>query len=242
MDQDGQAACRRAGLCLVGGRGAKEGPMNAQVAKPPVTPASGARTLSVYVLLADGSTVEIRPAAGGDFDAVLRMHRAMSPENIYFRFFSLSPAAAEGEANRICRPAAPDHAVLLAWLAGELVGAASYEATGSSGAAEIAFAVADHAHHRGIATLLLEHLVSAARNSGIRTFTADVLAENAAMLKVFAAAGLRVRRSQADGVTELAFDLPAGGADPPPWWPPGPRRPAGRGSATCFRTASTLST
>ena len=91
---------------------------------------------------------------------------------------------------------------------------ASYEATGSSGAAEIAFAVADHAHHRGIATLLLEHLVSAARNSGIRTFTADVLAENAAMLKVFAAAGLRVRRSQADGVTELAFDLPAGGADP----------------------------
>jgi acyl-CoA synthetase (NDP forming)/GNAT superfamily N-acetyltransferase len=188
--------------------------MNAQVAKPPVTTATGTRTLSVYALLADGSTVEIRPAAGSDFDAVLRMHRAMSPENIYFRFFSLSPAAAEGEANRICRPAAPDHAVLLAWLAGELVGAASYEATGSSGAAEIAFAVADHAHHRGIATLLLEHLVSAARNSGIRTFTADVLAENAAMLKVFAAAGLRVRRSQADGVTELAFDLPAGGADP----------------------------
>jgi succinyl-CoA synthetase alpha subunit/GNAT superfamily N-acetyltransferase len=189
-------------------------PMNAQVAKPPVTPATGTRTLSVYALLADGSTVEVRTVAGSDFDAVLRMHRAMSPENIYFRFFSLSPAAAEGEANRICRPAAPDHAVLLAWLAGELVGVASYEATGSSGAAEIAFAVADHAHHRGIATLLLEHLVSAARNSGIRTFTADVLAENAAMLKVFAAAGLRVRRRQADGVTELAFDLPAGGADP----------------------------
>jgi acyl-CoA synthetase (NDP forming)/RimJ/RimL family protein N-acetyltransferase len=188
--------------------------MNAQVAKPPVTPASGARQpASVYALLADGTTVEIRPAAGSDFDAVLRMHRAMSPENIYFRFFSLSPAA-EREATRICRPAAPDHAVLLACLAGELVGVASYEATGSHGAAEIAFAVADHAHHRGIATLLLEHLVSAARSSGIRTFTADVLAENAAMLKVFAAAGLRVRRRQSDGVTELAFDLPAGGADP----------------------------
>src|ERR1700691_3601841 len=103
--------------------------MNAQVAKPPVTTATGTRTLSVYALLADGSTVEVRTVAGSDFDAVLRMHRAMSPENIYFRFFSLSPAAAEGEANRICRPAAPDHAVLLAWLAGELVGVASYEAT-----------------------------------------------------------------------------------------------------------------
>ena len=73
--------------------------MNAQVAKPPVTAVGGARPPSgIYALLADGSTVEVRPAAGGDFDAVLRMHRAMSPENIYFRFFSLSPAAAEREA------------------------------------------------------------------------------------------------------------------------------------------------
>ena len=65
-------------------------------------PASG-----VYALLADGSTVEIRPAAAGDFGAVQDMHRAMSPDNIYLRFFSVSPAAAGREARRICRePAA----------------------------------------------------------------------------------------------------------------------------------------
>ena len=65
-------------------------------------PASG-----VYALLADGATVEIRPATASDFDAVWRMHRAMSADNIYLRFFSVSLAGAKQAAHRICRePAA----------------------------------------------------------------------------------------------------------------------------------------
>jgi len=35
----------------------------------------------VYALLADGSTVEIRPAEPRDFDAVKAMHEVMSPDN-----------------------------------------------------------------------------------------------------------------------------------------------------------------
>ena len=95
----------------------------------------------VYALLADGATAEIRPAAAGDFDAVREMHRAMSPDNFYLRFFSMSPAAADQEASRICRAPAADHAALLAWLAGDLVGVASYECEGTSGTAEFAVAV-----------------------------------------------------------------------------------------------------
>src|SRR6516165_3291456 len=44
---------------------------------------------SVYALLADGTTVEIRPAGPGDFDAIKAMHEAMSPANSYMRFFSM---------------------------------------------------------------------------------------------------------------------------------------------------------
>jgi acyl-CoA synthetase (NDP forming)/GNAT superfamily N-acetyltransferase len=172
-------------------------------------PASG-----VYALLADGTTVEIRPAAADDFDAVWRMHRAMSADNVYLRFFSMSLVGAKQAAHRICREPAADHAALLAWLAGELVGVANYETAGWRDTAEIAFAVADHAHHRGVATLLLEHLVSIGRDRGVRTFTAVVMAENYAMLNVFADAGLHARRKLADGVTELAFDLPGDVADP----------------------------
>jgi acyl-CoA synthetase (NDP forming)/GNAT superfamily N-acetyltransferase len=163
---------------------------------------------STYALLTDGSTVEIRAAEPKDAEAVREMHAAMSPDNVYLRFFSLSPRAAETEARRVTREPGPDHAALLAWLDKRLVGVASYEATGEPGVAEIAFAVPDDMHRRGIATLLLEHLVSLARRRGYRAFAAQTLSENAAMLAVFADAGLPVMRRFADGVIELTFPLP----------------------------------
>ena len=92
---------------------------------------------------------------------------------------------------------------------GEVVGVASYVPPGDDPrTAEVAFAVADHMHHRGIATLLLEHLVSLARSRRITTFTAETLTENQAMLGVFADAGLPVQRRYAEGVIELTFPLP----------------------------------
>jgi acyl-CoA synthetase (NDP forming)/GNAT superfamily N-acetyltransferase len=163
----------------------------------------------VYALLADGTTVEIREAGPGDFDAVQAMHEAMAPDNIYLRFFSYSRRSAETEARRICQDSALGSAALLALHDGELVGVASYaELIGHPGQAEVAFAVADHMHHKGIATLLLEHLVSLARSRQVTTFTAETLTENMAMLKVFADAGLPVQRHFAGEVYELTFPLP----------------------------------
>src|SRR6476659_3249900 len=181
----------------------------------PTTPMSTAQdTGRVYALLADGTTVEIREAGPDDFDAVLAMHEAMAPDNVYLRFFSYSPRSAETEARRICRdpdPDAPASAALLALRDVEVVGVASYAGLiGRPGQAEVAFAVADHMHHTGIATLLLEHLVSLARSRQITTFTAETLTENTAMLKVFTDAGLPVQRRFSDGIYELTFPLPAG--------------------------------
>jgi acyl-CoA synthetase (NDP forming)/GNAT superfamily N-acetyltransferase len=183
----------------------------------PVGPATAALDLhagaSTYALLTDGSTVEIRPARPPDARAVREMHAAMSPDNIYLRFFSMSRQSGDREAERVCREPGPDHGALLAWLGGRLVGVASYEPAGVAEAAEIAFAVPDDMHRRGIATLLLEHLVSLARLRDLTTFTASTLLDNSAMLRVFADAGLPVRRQVVDGVAELTFPLPGGAAD-----------------------------
>jgi acyl-CoA synthetase (NDP forming)/GNAT superfamily N-acetyltransferase len=173
-------------------------------------PAVGLRT---YALLNDGSTVEIRHAGPQDAAAVREMYAAMSPDSIYRRFFSVSPRAGEQEARRLCREPGPDHEALGAWLDGRLVGVASYEATAGPGVAEIAFAVPDDMHRRGIATLLLEHLVSLARRRRLRAFVADTLADNAAMLRVFADAGLPVQRRLSGGVITLTFPLPGSDAD-----------------------------
>jgi acyl-CoA synthetase (NDP forming)/GNAT superfamily N-acetyltransferase len=183
------------------------------VSRPLATAGDRAAAGATYALLTDGSTAEIRPARPQDRAAVREMHAAMSPENIYLRFFSLSPRAGEQEAQRVCRQPGPDHAALLAWLGGRLVGVASYEATGRPGEAEIAFAVPDDMHRRGIATLLLEHLASLARRRGLRAFTAETLAENSAMLRVFADAGLPAQRRMSDEVVELTFPLPGSEAD-----------------------------
>ena len=175
---------------------------------------AGSEPGSVYALLADGRTVEIRPAGTADFDAVKAMHEAMSPNNAYLRFFSLSRLAAEQEARRVTRPQGPDHAALLAVYDGQVVGLASYEVTRAGAGepsprtAEVAFAVADTMHHRGIATLLLEHLVSLARASQLETLVAETLSENTGMLRVFSDAGLPVLSKREEGVVAITIPLP----------------------------------
>ena len=164
----------------------------------------------VYALMSDGRTVQIRPAAPEDFAAVKAMHEEMSPDNAYLRFFSLSRTAAEREARRVTREPGLSHAALLAVYGGQVVGVASYEAERDSGGktAEIAFAVADTMHQRGIATLLLEHLVSLARSRQVETFVAETLQENIGMLRVFSDAGLPVTPKREDGVVSLTMPLP----------------------------------
>ena len=161
-----------------------------------------------YALLADGTTMTITQAGPQDYGPVKRLHDGMSPGNLYFRFFTTSRVAAEREARRVCREAGPDHGALLGLLSDELVGVASYELIPGSGTAEVALVVADGRHGRGIATLLLEHLVSLADARGVKDFTAEVLPGNSAVLQVLGDAGLAVRRRSGNGVVELSMPIP----------------------------------
>ena len=106
------------------------------------------------------------------------MHANISADNLYLRFFTISKPAPGSEARRICREPALDHAALLAVLNGVVIGCGSFEpGDDDPGSAEIAQAVADGMHRRGVGTLLLEHLVSLARGQAIRAFTAQTLTE-----------------------------------------------------------------
>ncbi|MBO2455200.1 GNAT family N-acetyltransferase [Actinomadura barringtoniae] len=167
----------------------------------------------VFALLMDGAQVEIRQPMSDDHEAVRALHEGLSTESHYLRFFGFNRRVAEEVAKRICREPDPDHGALGAWLDGRLVGVAeyeTYEAHGAAEIAEVALAVADDMHHRGVGTLLLEHLASLARSRGIRVFRADTLAENTPMLRVFADAGLPVRQRFANGVMDVSMPLDLG--------------------------------
>ena len=165
-----------------------------------------------YALLADGTTLTIRPAGPEDYEPVKQLHEAMSPDNLYFRFFSASRASAEWEARRVCLAGGPGLVALLGLLGDEVVGVASYQLTADAAAAELALAVADGMHRHGIATLLLEHLVSLARARGVQVLVADVLPDNYPVLRVVSDAGLSVQRKYANGVVELSMPVPRNAA------------------------------
>ncbi|MES5819812.1 GNAT family N-acetyltransferase [Streptomyces sp. RG80] len=152
---------------------------------------------TVHALLADGTTVCIRPVRRSDHDQVQGLYEEMSPENLRLRFFAASRRSAEMAADRACAPEHSGYLALLAETEGRLVGLAEYDTGGPGPAteAEISIAVADGLHHRGVGTLLVEHLVSAARAGGVTTFTADALSENHEVLRLFADLGLRTTRS-----------------------------------------------
>ncbi|MFE1248479.1 GNAT family N-acetyltransferase [Streptomyces sp. NPDC058735] len=155
-------------------------------------PDSGER---VHALLTDGTTVCVRRAGPEDREGVLRLYARMSDANLRRRFFSVSRRSAEQAADRVARPDGSGYLALVAEHGGRIIGIAEYQTEdGAADSAEISLTVGDDRHHRGVGTLLLEHLVSAARAHGVRTFTADALAENHEMLKVFADLGLRAER------------------------------------------------
>ncbi|WP_018528763.1 MULTISPECIES: bifunctional GNAT family N-acetyltransferase/acetate--CoA ligase family protein [unclassified Streptomyces] len=148
----------------------------------------------VYALLVDGTTVRIRCAGPDDQDAVRHFYEQMSPDNLRLRFFSASRTSARHAAERVARRPRPGYRALAAEHEGTLVGLAEYEALPDITAAEVSLAVDDAWHHRGVGTLLLEHLADAARTAGITAFRADALAENHEVLKVFTDLGLHVDR------------------------------------------------
>jgi GNAT superfamily N-acetyltransferase len=128
--------------------------------------------------------------------------------NLYFRFLTASRVSAEREARRVRLESNPGMVALLGLLGDELAGMASYELTSDDVSAEIALAVADGKHCRGIATLLLEHLVSPARAHGVKVMIAEVLADKYAALHVLTDSGLAVRRRSGSGMVELSMPVP----------------------------------
>ncbi|EWM10250.1 GNAT family N-acetyltransferase, partial [Kutzneria sp. 744] len=143
----------------------------------------------VRALLADGQVALVRRLTPADSGAVRLLHQALPERDTYLRFFTLRPPRLNAFAEHLT---AEDvrHATLGAYVDGALVGVATYEVVADPAEAEVALAVDHRQQAHGVGTLLLEHLASLAREHGVRRFVADVLAENAGMLRVFHDLGL----------------------------------------------------
>ena len=112
---------------------------------------------------------------------------------------------------RAARFSGVDYDVRMAFVAlvsDELAGLASYDRPDARAlAAEASFVVAGARQGHGVTTLLFESLAEYARTRGILRFTAEVRAQNTALLELLAATGLRCTRRNGPATVNVEIDL-----------------------------------
>ena len=163
--------------------------------------------------LRDGTRLEVRPIRPDDADALVALHARLSADTIYRRYFGARPHLDPADVDRFTRVDGRTRFALVAMRGTELVAVARYEGRAGDSGAEIAVVVDDALQHQGVGRSMLERLVDVAREAGLDTLVADVLAGNAAMLALLRTLGL-TRRIVSDGETvTVLVDL--SGSEPP---------------------------
>ena len=163
--------------------------------------------------LRDGGSIHIRALQPDDKQRLLELFERLSSRSVYFRFFQTKQRLTDEELRYFTELDFTRDVALVATLQEgqeeHIIGVGRYFRINEEGKptthAEVAFTVADAHQGRGVGTLLLEHLATAARTQGIDTFEAYVLGENNRMLEVFAASGFTVQRALDTGVFHVSF-------------------------------------
>jgi acetyl coenzyme A synthetase (ADP forming)-like protein len=162
------------------------------------------------VILRDGTTLRLHAPGTTEADALLGFFSRLSSESLYFRFHGL-PRVGPSLVAPFLDPDGVERDTLVGTLAEDgterIVAVASWSRLREPATAEVAFAVEDRMQGKGVGTRLLEQLASSAAAAGIRSFVAEVLYENRAMLRVFEDAGFAVAREIAAGTVEVRFSI-----------------------------------
>lgn len=163
--------------------------------------------LEKWVTAKDKTKVFIRPLKLTDEAMVRDLFYKLSPESVHYRFFQMLKAMPHEKLQELLRV---DYEADMAMVvltradeAGEMVAIAHYRNSPRTNFAEAAFLVRDDWQGKGLGTRLMKSLVEVAEKNGIAGLTADVLAQNHGMLRIFHRCGYRVESELEDGVYHL---------------------------------------
>jgi acyl-CoA hydrolase len=166
-----------------------------------------------WVDLHDGRRLFIRPIRLTDEPALREMFYALSEDTVYHRFFRLLPTMPHQRLQEWLRVDYEREMVMVATTGIEgdeaIVAVARYDLDLRTNLAEVAFVVRDDYQGQGLGTHLLAALIDIARENGIAGFTASVLADNVAMLRVFHNAVPSLESRLDDGTYEIAMRFEA---------------------------------
>ena len=169
-----------------------------------------ASTYSAHHSLRDGRSVEIRALRHDDRSDLISAIEGASDQSIYRRFFGARRHFTEQEISFFLDIDFVNHVALVAVAdnggRSQIAGGGRYIVV-QPGQAEIAFFVMDEYQGQGLGTALMKHLGVLARDAGIRKLVAEVLPENAAMLKVFRGSGYPTHITREPGLVRVSLQL-----------------------------------
>lgn len=173
--------------------------------------------LGAPITLRDGSRVRIRQGRRSDGQLLVRGFDALGPESRYRRFLRPMLELDEGTVRYLTDIDHHDHEAVIALDEGceEGLGVARYVRDPKRpDTAEVAVTVVDEWQGRGLGTLLLEMISVRAREEGITTFTALMLAQNREMLDLLEELGPMRIIDRAPGTVQIEVPIPEIGLAP----------------------------
>jgi RimJ/RimL family protein N-acetyltransferase len=160
--------------------------------------------------LRNGRRIEIRALLPDDRNRLVEAVDHASQQSLYRRFFGAKRNFTEKEIRFFVNVDFINHVALVAVAEEDghpaIVGGGRYVVI-APGKAEAAFMVVDRYQGQGIGAVLMHHLSLIAREAGLRELTAEVLASNKAMLKVFEKCGLSLSAKTEATITHVSLRL-----------------------------------
>jgi len=161
------------------------------------------------VALRDGRAVALRPTRAGDMRAMQELFFRLSEEDVHTRFFHKLSSLTDKAAHHLCSVGYEEEMAFAAVVGPaereRIVGASCYYADAATGLADVAYMIDPDWQGAGLGSLIHARTVEYARGHGVRGFTADVLVENAAMLRVFRGGDHGLSITTSAGVHEVTM-------------------------------------
>jgi RimJ/RimL family protein N-acetyltransferase len=153
--------------------------------------------------------ITIRAVRRDDGERIAKAFRGLEPLSIYRRFFFPKKDLSDEELRALTESDGRRTVVLVATVGSgaeeTIVGLGQYARHGT--AAQIAFAVEESFQRQGIAARMLQCLARIGREQGVCRFEADVLVDNAPMLRVLRHCGLPIEQHESDDAIHLTLFL-----------------------------------
>ncbi|WP_038334254.1 GNAT family N-acetyltransferase [Kingella kingae] len=161
------------------------------------------------ITLSNGNVVRLRAVRAEDAVLLQRLHESMDERSRYLRFMTVSPEIPPALLAKLSQPDySREYALLLHDDEHTPLAHAHYTADTHGQSCEFGISIASSLHGQGVGTMLMQRLISHAREQGFAQIRAEILADNHPMQKLALKLGFVLAKNPHDsGLVDASLSL-----------------------------------